>query len=72
MESNDKPHGVGDIGEASATDSLFAEHADINEDPEHKTWSDLIEGLDVERADAGVQLASNEPLQKGFSAQGSR
>jgi len=41
---------------------LFADHADVDEDPENKAWAELVEGFDVEGADGGVEFASDEEL----------
>jgi len=41
---------------------LFANYADVVEDPENETWAELVEGFDVEGADRGVEFASDEEL----------
>jgi hypothetical protein len=43
MESENDPHGVSDICEASTPDGLLAQHADIQQSPEDKTWPDFVE-----------------------------
>lgn len=62
LESEDKPHGVGDVLDTTTADSLFASHADIDQDPEDETWAELVEGFDIKGADGGIELASDEPL----------
>lgn len=49
---------------AAAARCLLAGHAYVNQSPENKTWAQLVEGLDVERADAWVELASDVPLSR--------
>lgn len=46
---------------------LLAQHADIDQDPEDEAWTQLIEGLDVERPDRRVQFASNVELRDTMS-----
>ena len=41
---------------------MFADHADVDEDPENKAWAELVEGFDVEGADGGVEFTSDEEL----------
>lgn len=48
LEGEDEPHGIRDFIETTTTDSLFAGHADIDENPENETWAQFIERLDVE------------------------
>lgn len=62
LESTDKPHGVGDVGEATTADGLFTYHTDVNERPEDEAWAELVEGLDVEGADGRVELAADKEL----------
>lgn len=62
LESEDQPHRICDILEATAPDGLFASHADVDENPEDEARPELIESLDVEPADVRVQLTANEPV----------
>jgi len=41
---------------------LFADHADVDEDPENEAWTELVKGFDVEGTDGGVEFASDEEL----------
>lgn len=47
LEDKNQPHGVCHVVESATPDSLFAQHADINEDPEDKTRPEFVERLDV-------------------------
>ena len=62
LESQHKPHKVRDIPQPSPARSLFACHADINQDPKDETSSEFIERLYVEIPDGGIKLVTNEEL----------
>ncbi|KAI3481015.1 hypothetical protein L1887_56841 [Cichorium endivia] len=60
VESADEGHGVGDA--TAQLDVLVAGAADVENGPEDEARTELVERLDVERADARVELASDEPV----------
>jgi hypothetical protein len=62
LESKDEPHGICDILKTTTADSLFACHADVDEHPEDETRTQFIEGLEIKRANRGIELPSDEPL----------
>jgi len=41
---------------------LFASHADVDEDPKNETWTEFVEGFDVEGTNGGVEFAADEEL----------
>lgn len=62
LESEDKPHGICDVLDTTTTNGLFASHADVDENPKDETGAEFVEGLEVKRANGGVELPSDEPL----------
>jgi hypothetical protein len=60
LEEKDETHRVGDKG--TTTNGLLAGHADVDEYPEDHTRSKLVEALDVEPANGGIEFTTNEPL----------
>lgn len=60
VESANEDHAVGDT--AVKLNVLVAGTANVEDSPENKTGAKLVERLDVEAADARVELATNEPV----------
>ena len=48
LEGEHQPHGIGHVCNTTTTRSLFAKHADVDEDPQNQARPEFIEGLDVE------------------------
>ena len=63
LESQDQPHRVCDFVKSSATGGLFANHANVNENPEDESGSKFIEGLDVKGTNRRIQFATYKPLE---------
>lgn len=64
LECEHEPHGIGNLVKPATTHSLFANHADVNEHPEHEAGTKLVEGLDIKGANGRVQLATNVELDR--------
>jgi len=67
LEGEDEPHKIGDAGQGQgvglgATDSLFACHGKVDGDPQNHAGTEFTEGFHFNRANRGIELATNEPL----------
>ena len=67
LEAGGEPHRVGDHFQATATDSLLADHADVDEEPKNEAGPELVERLEVKGADRRVELPANEELENPMS-----
>jgi len=62
LEGQYKPHRVSDMMQTSMTRSLFACHANVDQDPKNKPWSELIERFDIEIPNRRVKFSADEEL----------
>ena len=60
LEEQDKCHGIGDG--ASTTDGLLAGGTDVEQEPSNQPGTQFVKGLQVERAEGGIQLAAQPEL----------
>lgn len=60
MEGANEDHAVGDT--AVKLNVLVAGTADVKDSPEDEAGTKLVEGLDVEAANARVEFATNEAI----------
>lgn len=62
MESDGQENTISDPAEVVP---LLGDESEVDNDPKDESRSHLVERFDVERADAGVEAASDEPLHVG-------
>ena len=58
LEEQYKPHGIRYVSKAPSAYSLFADHADVNQDPKNKSGAEFIEGFDVKGSNGRIQLTA--------------
>ena len=53
---------IATAGECTQVIVLLASHSDIDDEPEDHARPQLVEALDIERANTRIEFSANEPL----------
>lgn len=64
LEDEDKPHAPRDIFPTATPYGLRTDHTNVDENPKDEPRAEFVERLDVERANRGVQFATDVELRE--------